>query len=94
MLTGNQLKAARALLGIDQNAMADLADVSPQTIQRIERGGASSAERPEIVSKIVDALALAGIELLKFGGRGVQVKTATRPRLPSWSELTSEIWLK
>ena len=36
MMTASQLRAARALLGIDQQKMADLAGVSLPTIQRME----------------------------------------------------------
>ena len=36
MITASQMRAARALLGIDQQALADLAGVSLPTIQRME----------------------------------------------------------
>ena len=36
MITANQLRAARALLNIDQRQMAGLADLSVPTIQRME----------------------------------------------------------
>ena len=36
MITANQLRAARALLNIDQRQTADLADLSVPTIQRME----------------------------------------------------------
>ena len=36
MITANQLRAARALLNIDQRQTAELADLSVPTIQRME----------------------------------------------------------
>ena len=36
MITANQLRAARALLNIDQRQMAELAELSVPTIQRME----------------------------------------------------------
>ncbi len=36
MITGSQMRAARALLGIDQKALAELAGLSVPTIQRME----------------------------------------------------------
>jgi len=36
MITANQLRAARALLNIDQRQMAELSDLSVPTIQRME----------------------------------------------------------
>jgi predicted transcriptional regulator len=36
MITANQLRAARALLGVDQKTLAEMAGVSLPTIQRME----------------------------------------------------------
>ena len=36
MITGPQIRAARALLGIDQRELAQLSGLSTQTIQRME----------------------------------------------------------
>ncbi|HEX7694355.1 MAG TPA: helix-turn-helix domain-containing protein, partial [Sphingomonas sp.] len=36
MITSQQMRAARALLGIDQRQLADLAGLSLPTIQRME----------------------------------------------------------
>ena len=40
-MTGNQLKAARALAGIDQAKLAELAGLSVNTIRNMEASGAS-----------------------------------------------------
>ena len=81
MITATQLRAARALLGIDQRTLAALSGVSLPTIQRME---ASKDEHVRGVvstlARIVAALDTAGIELLGPGqpsrgeGRGVRLK--------------------
>ena len=81
MLTPPQLRAARALLGIDQATLAKLAGVSLPTIQRME--GSEGYVRGVVGSlmKVVDALQHAGIELIgenaasTAGGRGVRLRT-------------------
>ena len=81
MISAAQLRAARALLGIDQKKLAEIAGVSLPTIQRME---ASKEEHVRGVvstlTKIVEALDAAGIELIGNGqpsqgnGRGVRLK--------------------
>lgn len=81
MISAVQLRAARALLGIDQKKLAEIAGVSLPTIQRME---ASKEEHVRGVvstlTKIVEALNAAGIELIGNGqpsqgrGRGVRLK--------------------
>ena len=80
MITAAQLRAARALLGIDQRKLAELSGLSLPTIQRME--GSESVVRGNVDSlmKLVHALAAAGIELIgegavsQGGGRGVRLK--------------------
>ncbi len=81
MISAAQLRAARALLGIDQKKLAEIAGVSLPTIQRME---ASKEEHVRGVvstlTKIVEALDAAGVELIGNGqpsrgnGRGVRLK--------------------
>ena len=80
MITAAQMRAARALLGIDQRTLARLAGVSVPTIQRME---ASSGDVRGVIGsliKVVGALEAAGIELIgdnspsPTGGRGVRLK--------------------
>ncbi len=81
MLTAAQLRAARALLGIDQRELAQRCGLSLPTIQRME--GSEDVIRGNVDSlmKLVDALATAGIELIgegaasSGGGRGVRLKS-------------------
>jgi predicted transcriptional regulator len=78
MMTANQLRAARALLGVDQKTLADLAGVSLPTIQRMEASEGDVRGIVDSLMKVVGALERAGIELIgeyrrsEGGGRGVR----------------------
>ena len=98
MITANQLRAARALLDIDQRQMAERADLSVPTIQRMEASDGVVRGNVDSLMKLVAALDHAGIELINpgaastTGGRGVRLrehvarpkpKTARQPKPPS-----------
>jgi transcriptional regulator with XRE-family HTH domain len=80
MITAAQLRAARALLGIDQQTLADLAGVSVPTIQRMEASQGNVRGVIDTLIKVVEALNAAGIELIgdnarsDGGGRGVRFR--------------------
>ncbi len=80
MITGPQMRAARALLVIDQKQLAGLAGVSVQTIQRMEASAGTVRGVVDSLTKVVAALEGAGVELLNEGavstegGRGVRLK--------------------
>lgn len=80
MITAAQLRAARALLGIDQKALAEFAGVSLPTIQRMEGSAGTVRGVVDTLTKVVEALDGAGIELIGNGqasqaqGRGVRLK--------------------
>lgn len=74
MITAGQLKAARALLGVEQKTLAELAGVSLPTIQRMEASDGTVRGNVETLTKVVEALDRAGIELLYVGGRGVRLR--------------------
>jgi predicted transcriptional regulator len=80
MITATQLRAARALLGIDQRALAAMAGVSLPTIQRMETSTGNVRGVVDTLTKIVEALDAAGIELIgneqpsQGRGRGVRLK--------------------
>ncbi len=81
MITSAQLRAARALLGIDQKTLAERAGVSLPTVQRMEASGGNVRGVVDTLTKIVRALDESGIELIgdnaasAAGGRGVRLKT-------------------
>jgi transcriptional regulator with XRE-family HTH domain len=80
MLTAAQLRASRALLGIDQRTLADLAGLSVPTIQRMEASDGVIRGNVDSLMKLIGALGAAGIELIAEGspspggGRGVRLK--------------------
>jgi len=82
MITAAQLRASRALLGIDQRRLAELCGLSLPTIQRMELSAGVIRGNVDSLMKLVNALDAAGIELISDhatssgGGRGVRLKTA------------------
>ncbi len=82
MITANQMRAARALLGVDQRRLAELAGLSVPTIQRMEASEGVVRGNVDSLVKLIEALAAAGIELIdagaesRTGGRGVRLKEA------------------
>jgi predicted transcriptional regulator len=80
MLSSGQLKAARALLGLDQRALAKRACVSLPTIQRMEGSDGIVRSQVDSLMKVTAALEAAGIELTGPGqasmarGRGVRLR--------------------
>ncbi|KAB2877230.1 MAG: helix-turn-helix transcriptional regulator [Bauldia sp.] len=80
MITAAQLRAARALLGIDQRTLADRAGLSVPTIQRMEASGDVIRGTVDSLTKLVNALESAGIELIgegavsQSGGRGIRMR--------------------
>ena len=82
MITAAQMRAARALLGMDQQKLADLADVSLPTIQRMEASHGDVRGVVDTLMKVVRAFDRAGIEMIgentpsQGTGRGVRFKVA------------------
>lgn len=80
MITGPQMRAARALLCIDQKTLAELAGLSVPTIQRMEASSGNVRGVVDSLTKVVAALERAGVELIgegaasSAGGRGVRLK--------------------
>lgn len=82
MITAAQLRAARALLGLDQKALAALCALSVPTIQRMEASDGVIRGNVDSLMKLAGALEGAGIQLLsegmvsEGGGRGVRLREA------------------
>ena len=80
MISSAQLRAARALLGIDQRRLAELSGLSVPTIQRMEASEGVIRGNVDSLMKLVSALDTAGIELIaenaisSHGGRGVRLR--------------------
>jgi predicted transcriptional regulator len=83
MISAAQMRAARALLAIDQKQLAELAGVSLPTVQRMEASTGTLRGTIETLTKIVDAIEAAGVELInneqpsQGRGRGVRFKERT-----------------
>ena len=79
-MTAGQLRASRALLGIDQRRLAEAAGLSLPTIQRMETSEGVIRGNVDSLMKLVSALDALGIELIadnascQSGGRGVRLR--------------------
>jgi len=80
MITAGQLRASRALLGIDQRTLAEAAGLSLPTIQRMEASDGVIRGNVDSLMKLVAALDALGVELIsdnamsQTGGRGVRLR--------------------
>lgn len=81
MMTAAQLRAARALVGMDQRALAAASGLSLPTIQRMEASEGVIRGNVDSLMKLIAALEAAGVELInegavsEKGGRGIRLKT-------------------
>jgi transcriptional regulator with XRE-family HTH domain len=95
LITAGQLRAARALLGMNQRALAHAARLSLPTIQRMEASDGVVRGTVDSLMKLIAALEAAGVELINdgkisaTGGRGVRLRDAAvkRGRVPTRSRL-------
>ena len=80
MITAAQLRAARALVGMDQRALAEACGLSLPTVQRMEASDGVIRGNVESLMKLIAALEAVGVELIgegaasETGGRGVRLK--------------------
>ena len=81
MITATQMRAARALIGIDQRSLAKASGLSLPTIQRMEASDDVIRGNVDSLMKLISALGTLGIELIgegnqsMDGGRGVRLKS-------------------
>jgi transcriptional regulator with XRE-family HTH domain len=84
VITAAQMRAARALLGLDQKDLAEMSGLSIPTIQRMEASDGVVRSNVDSLMKLVDALDAAGVELIgdnatsTAGGRGVRLKQSSK----------------
>jgi transcriptional regulator with XRE-family HTH domain len=87
MITGTQMRAGRALLGIDQRELARLAGLSLPTIQRMESSEGVVRAVVDSLEKVVQAFVGSGVELIGEGapsqGQGRGVRLMERRRAPA-----------
>lgn len=88
MITSQQMRAARAMLGIDQRGLAEISEVSLPTIQRMETSEGQVRGVVGTVMKVIGALEKAGVELLGENapstglGRGVRLRETLSGEAP------------
>lgn len=75
-ITSAQIRAARGLLDISQQELADLSKVSLRTIVQVERGSKPASE--SIAQALALSLEAAGIEFIPENGGGVGVRLTRR----------------
>lgn len=81
MITAAQLRAARALVGMDQRDLAAASGLSLPTIQRMEASEGVIRGNVDSLMKLIAAIEAAGVELInesavsEKGGRGIRLKT-------------------
>lgn len=81
MITAAQMRAARALIGVDQRSLAKASGLSLPTIQRMEASDDVIRGNVDSLMKLISALHTLGIELIgegsqsAEGGRGVRLKS-------------------
>jgi transcriptional regulator with XRE-family HTH domain len=87
MITAVQMRAARAIAGLDQRALARLSGISVPTIQRMEASDGVVRGNVDSLTKLISAFDALGVELIGEGaasldgGRGVRLKEArSKPR--------------
>lgn len=96
MITAQQMRAARALLGIDQRQLADLSGVSLPTIQRMEASQGQVRGVVDTLVKVVGALERNGIELLgehapsSGAGRGVRLREVAKSVTAAGKETSAD----
>ncbi len=80
MITAAQLKAARALAGMDQRMLAEASGLSLPTIQRMEGSDGTIRGNVDSLVKLIAALEATGVTMInegatsEGGGRGVRLR--------------------
>ena len=75
VFSGNQLRAARALLGLNQAKFAELLGVAINTVRLMEgRGGEPVGGYASTRERVCEALKKQGVEFLSDGESGVRLR--------------------
>src|SRR5215469_5869740 len=79
MLTSEQIRAARAMLRIDQRDLAERSGISLETIKRIERTPGVVSSYTSTMAAIQRALEAAGVEFTDGDRPGVRLQAPAAP---------------
>jgi predicted transcriptional regulator len=79
LITGRQLRAARALIGWEQAELARRACVAIGTIRRMESFSGEIGSRTSTLSQVLSTLERAGIQFLNSGSPGVRLLPVSAP---------------
>jgi len=82
-VTGEQLRAGRAMARIEQSELAKRANVSVDTIKRLEKTVGPVSANVLTVNSIVAVLEAAGVEFTNGGQPGVRMKIYADPAEPA-----------
>lgn len=79
-ISGNQIKAARALIGMEQAELAEKAGVSINTVRNMEAAGAEEVRvRSDTLFRVQEALKAAGVFFVEENGDGPGVRLRKKP---------------
>jgi predicted transcriptional regulator len=79
LITGRQLRAARALIGWEQVDLAHRAKVARGTIRRMESFEGPIGSRTSTLMQVQQTLEKAGIQFLNDDGPGVRLRPVAAP---------------
>ncbi|WP_072389501.1 helix-turn-helix transcriptional regulator [Hyphomicrobium sp. CS1BSMeth3] len=83
-VSGNQIKAARALIGLEQAELAEKAGVSINTVRNMEAAGADVVRvRSDTLFRVQEALKAAGVIFVEENGDGPGVRMRKKPKPPA-----------
>ncbi len=74
LVTGSQLRAARAMLRMEQETLAQKAGVSANTIRKLENSEGQLEGRLSTIRALQHALEEAGVEFIPGNGSGPGVR--------------------
>ena len=78
-MTSEQIRAARALLRWDQRQLAQAADISVETVKRLEKTPGKVSAYTGTMEAITKALENAGVEFTNDDAPGVRLRPAVGP---------------
>ena len=67
MPTGNQLRAARSLIGLKQWQLAEAAGIHPGVMNRMEKAGRGRVKGIKNLKAVMEALGDLGVEITETG---------------------------